>query len=43
MYAPYPYPNKALVKALYASVREHQISRAEFAACIISIMGRHHV
>ena len=42
VYAPYPHPNRALVKALYASVREHLISRAEFAACIISIMGRHH-
>lgn len=37
----YPHPNRALVKALYASLREHLISRAEFVACLILVMGRH--
>lgn len=39
IYAVYPHPNKALVKALYASVREHLITRAEFAACLQNVMG----
>jgi len=40
-YEPYPIPNRALVKALYASLRERLISRAEFAAMLQIVMGRH--
>lgn len=40
-YQPYPVPNRALVKALYASLREQLISRAEFVACLVIVMGRH--
>ena len=42
-YEPYPHPNRALVKALYNSLREHLISRAEFAAMIQIVMGKHRV
>lgn len=41
IYQPYPFPNRALVKALYESLREHLISRAEFAACLTFVMERH--
>lgn len=41
LYQPYPHPNRALVKALYNSLREHLISRAEFVACLLLVMGRH--
>lgn len=41
IYQPYPVRNRALVKALAASLREHLISRAEFVACLILVMGRH--
>lgn len=39
-YQPYPFPNKALVKALYSSLREHLITRAEFVACLSNVLGR---
>jgi hypothetical protein len=42
MYQPYPHPNRALVKALYLSLREGLISRAEFVACLLIVMGKHH-
>lgn len=32
---------RTLVKALYASLQEHIISRADFAACLPNVMGRH--
>jgi len=41
VYQPYPHPNKALVRALYQSLRGHLISRAEFAACLAMVMGKH--
>jgi hypothetical protein len=41
VYQCYPYPNKALVKALASSLREHLISRAEFAACLPNVMEKH--
>jgi hypothetical protein len=41
MYQPYPHPNRALVKALYCSLREGLISRVEFAAMLTIVMGRH--
>lgn len=41
IYQPYPHPNRALARALYQSLREHLISRAEFAACLLVVMGRH--
>lgn len=41
VYQPYPSRNRALVKALYISLREHLISRVEFAACLAMVMGRH--
>jgi len=41
IFDPYPYPNKALVRALYASLAEHLISRAEFACCMQNVIGRH--
>ena len=36
----YPFPNKALVQALYASLRERLITRPEFVACMASVSGR---
>lgn len=41
LYQPYPHRNRALVKALYTALREHLISRVEFAACLSMVMGRH--
>lgn len=43
LYQVYPFRNRALVKALYWSLREGLISRAEFAACLVIVMGRHRV
>lgn len=40
-YQPYPHRNRALVKALYQSLRKHLISRVEFAAMLQVVMGRH--
>jgi hypothetical protein len=40
-YQVYPHPNRALVKALYQSLREGLISRAEFVACLLIVMGKH--
>lgn len=40
-YEPYPHRNRALVKALYCSLVEGLISRAEFVACLVIVMGRH--
>ena len=41
IYQPYPFPNRALVKALYNSLAAHLISRPEFACCIQNVMERH--
>lgn len=41
IYQPYPYPNRALVKALAYSLREGLISRADFADVLKNVMGRH--
>jgi hypothetical protein len=41
VYQPYAFPNKALVKALYNSLQEGVISRADFAACLPNVMGKH--
>lgn len=43
VYEPYPRPNKDVVKALYVSLREGLIDRAEFAACMANVMGKHRV
>lgn len=43
IYQVYPHPNRALVKALYMSLREGLISRAEFVACLIIVMGAHRI
>ena len=40
-YAVYPYPNRAVVKALYTALRLAVIDRAEFAACLKTVMGAH--
>jgi len=41
VYQCYPHPNRALVKALSTSLREHLISRSEFVSCIQNVMERH--
>ena len=41
IYQPYPHRNRALVKALYTSLREHLITRDEFSACLQNVMGEH--
>lgn len=45
LFQPYPHPNRALVKALYTSLytslREGLISRVEFVACLLNVMGKH--
>jgi hypothetical protein len=38
----YPYPNRALVKALYLALRTHQIDLATFAVCMRCVMGGLH-
>lgn len=40
-YQLYMFPNRALVKALYVSLREGLISRPEFASCLQNVMGKH--
>ena len=40
-YAVYPYPNRAVVRALYVALRLAVIDRAAFAACIKTVMGAH--
>lgn len=37
----YPFPNRALVKALTASLNEHLITRADFAACLQNVIGEY--
>lgn len=41
IYQPYPRPNRALVKALYASLRAHEIDLETFSACLRMVMGAH--
>ena len=39
VYQPYPFANRALVKALYNSLRGGLISRADFACCMANMRG----
>jgi putative component of toxin-antitoxin plasmid stabilization module len=41
VYRCYPHRNRALVKALACSLREHLISRQEFACCLLNVMEKH--
>lgn len=39
LYEPYPHSNRALVKALYTSLDEGLITRADFACCLANVRG----
>ncbi len=39
VYQPYPYENRALVKALATSLSDGLLSRADFACCLANVRG----